>query len=237
MAEHCTIDISRYRAVLFDLDGVITDTMPIHLKAWQEAFKPFGVPVEAKDVYQREGMQTRALGKAIVDEKKPGLSNGDLEKVTWDKARIFQREAGLSARSYDGVRETLQMLRNNGIKTALVTGSNAAATGRVLSKTGLEGLFDAIVTGDDTTKGKPSPDPYLTAIKKLGVNHLNCVVVENAPLGIQAARAAGVDYVIALTTTLDSSHLRNADDIMASVSDLEKCLARRFAAMPGPASP
>jgi beta-phosphoglucomutase len=237
MAEHCIINISRFRAVLFDMDGVITDTMPLHLKAWQEAFKPYGITVDKMDVYLREGMQSKVMAQSIAGEKHRGLSQEDLEKIVSEKARLFDRETATGVKVFGGVPETLKMLRNNGIKTALVTGSRSESAKQVLRKSGLEGLFDVIVTGDDTQNGKPSPDPYLAGITKLGVDHINCVVVENAPLGIRSARAAGVDYVIAVTTSLDASHLKDADDIMNSLTELEQCLARRFAAIPGPASP
>lgn len=237
MAEHCSINISRFRAVLFDMDGVITDTMPVHLKAWQEAFEPYGITIERTDVYLREGMQTRLMGRAIIEEKKIAISAGDLEKIIRDKSALFEREARAQARAFEGVPETLKMIRNNGIKTALVTGSSTESVKSVLRKAGLEGMFDVIITGEDTQKGKPSPDPYETAMRRLGVNRIDCVAVENSPLGIKSAKAAGVEYVIAVTTSLDAPYLREADDIMSSTTELEQCLARRFAAIPGPASP
>lgn len=237
MAEHCIIDISRYRAVLFDMDGVITDTMPIHLKAWQEAFKPYGVTVDKMDVYLREGMQSKRMAQSIAGDKQKNLSQEDLAKIVSEKALLFDREASTGARAFDGVSVTLRMLRNNGIKTALVTGSRSESAKQVLRKVGLGEMFDVIITGDDTENGKPSPDPYLAGIQKLAVDRLNCVVVENAPLGIKSARAAGVDYVLAVTTSLDASYLKDADDVMNSLSELGQCLARRFAAIPGPAGP
>jgi beta-phosphoglucomutase len=124
------------------------------------------------------------------------------------------------------------MLQNNGLRTVLVTGSKASSADKVLRAAGVRDLFEVIVTGDDTKKGKPDPDPYLKAIEKIGVDRLDCIIVENAPLGIRSAKAAGVDYVIALATTLEPSFLRDADYIMQSVADLEQCLARRFAARP-----
>ena len=232
MAEHCSIFISRYRAALFDMDGVVTDTMPLHLKAWQEAFRPSGIEVRKMDVYLREGMQTRTMGREIAKDKGLDISDASLDRIVAEKSRIFDAEAAAGARAYDGAVPTLTMLRNNGLKTVLVTGSKAASARVVLRAVGLEGLFDAMVTGDDTDRGKPGPDPYLKGIAKAGVSPLDCVVVENAPLGIQSARAAGVDYVIAVATTLDRSHLLEADDVMGSIAEMEMCLARRFAAHP-----
>jgi beta-phosphoglucomutase len=232
MAEHCSIFITRYRAVLFDMDGVVTDTTPIHLTAWQEAFRPCGISVEKMDVYLREGMQSRTMAQEIAKEKGVCLRDEDLDRIVAEKTRIFEGEMAARVRTYESVPETLRMLRNNGLRTALVTGSKSSSADKVLRAAGIRDLFDVIVTGDDTKKGKPDPDPYLKAIEKIGVDRLDCVVVENAPLGIRSAKAAGVDYVIALATTLEPSYLREADDVMKSVSDLEQCLARRFAARP-----
>ncbi|CAJ35937.1 HAD family hydrolase [Methanocella arvoryzae] len=237
MAEHCIINISRFRAVLFDMDGVITDTMPVHLKAWQEAFKPYGVTVEKMDVYLREGMTSKTMAESIAGEKQKSLTAEELEKIVAAKSAFFDREVSAHVKVFEGVPGILRMIRNNGIKTALVTGSRAQSVKAVLHKAGIEDLFDLIITGDDTKTGKPSPDPYLTAMRRLGISRINCVVVENAPLGIQSAKAAGAEYVIAVTTSLDASYLKDADDVMASVAELETCLARRFAALPGPASP
>ena len=236
MAEHCIINISRFRAVLFDMDGVITDTMPVHLKAWQEAFRPYGVTVEKMDVYLREGMPSRVMARSIAGEKKIAIGEEDLRKIVEEKSAYFDREVSAGVKVFDGVPGILRMLRNNGIKTAVVTGSRTGSAKAVLRKAGVEELFDLVITGDDTENGKPSPDPYITAMGRLDVSRINCVVVENAPLGIESAKAAGAEYVIAVTTSLDASYLKEADDIMTSAADLETCLARRFAALPGPTS-
>jgi beta-phosphoglucomutase len=232
MAEHCSIFITWYRAVLFDMDGVITDTMPIHLKAWQDAFRPYGIEVKEMDVYLREGMQSRAMAREIAKAKGLRLSDSDLEKIVVEKTGIFEREAIAKAKAFDGVPEMLKMLRNNGLRTAVVTGSQARSADLVLSTAGVRELFDVVVTGNDTKNGKPDPEPYEKAIERLHVNPQDCVVIENSPMGIRSAKYADVDYVIAVMTSLGESYLREADDIMESVSDLEQCLARRFAARP-----
>ena len=236
MAEHCIVEISIYRAVLFDMDGVIADTMPLHYEAWRRAFEISGITIEKMDVYLREGMTTWAMAEKIAEAKGRELSREQLDRIVEDKSIFFTKLAMEKAKAYEGVAETLRMLRNNGLKAALVTGSRRNAVGAVLKKIGLEGEFDAIVCAEDVKLGKPGPEPYEAAIKKLGVNRLNCIVVENAPLGIESAKAAKVDYVIAVATTLPESYLSRADDVMSSISDLEQCLAQRFKARPGRAN-
>ncbi len=144
------------------------------------------------------------------------------------KRELYRKLAAGHIQMYPGVKNTMDLLRDNGIKLALVSGSNRISVTKVLDEIGMTGKFDAVVTGADTERGKPYPDPYLKRMNMLGIPGENSVVVENAPLGIKSAKAAGVDYVIAVTTTLPESYLREADDIMPSFTDIEDCLARRF---------
>jgi beta-phosphoglucomutase len=233
MPEHCSVEITYYRAVLFDMDGVITDTMPLHLEAWMLAFDPFGITVDKMDVYLREGMTSGVMAGEIAAAHGKKLTDNDLKKIVENKTKIFNGLVVDRASAFDGVKETLRVLRNNGIKLALVTGSKRGSVESVLSKVGLLTAFDVIVGAEDTTVGKPDPEPYLQAMKKLKVPALDCVVVENAPMGIKAAKAAKAGFVIALTTTLDASYLQEADEIDPSFAELEQCLYRRFEARPG----
>ncbi|MCD1295963.1 HAD family phosphatase [Methanocella sp. CWC-04] len=228
MAERCTVDLDRYKAVLFDMDGVITKTMPLHYESWKEAFGMYGVKVEKIDVYKREGETSTQMAKEISDEKNAGLSPEELDAIREEKGRLFNERASMHAEAFPGVSDTLKMLREKGVKLALVTGSRKDSLKSIMSRVGLEHSFDVIVTGDDVKNGKPNPEPFQKAMEKLGVDKSHCVVVENAPLGIKSAKAAGVDYVIAVMTSLDESYLKEADDIMPSFADLEKCLARRY---------
>ncbi len=228
MAATCRIDVKRYKAVLFDLDGVITDTMGLHYQAYRQAFEKYGINVTQLEIYKTEGMPSLEVGRAIVREKGARFTDEQVKKLIEEKRLLYRSLAVREAKTYPGVPETLRMLRENGIKLALITGSNFESATAVLKKVGLEGAFDAIVTGDDTPRGKPYPDPYRKGMEKLGVPPENCVIVENAPLGIASAKSADAGYVIGVTTTLPEEYLKGADDIMPAFADLEECLARRL---------
>jgi beta-phosphoglucomutase len=228
MQPHCTINARRYRAVLFDLDGVILDTMKLHYEAFRHAFATLGIDVRPRDIYTREGMPSMKLGRALLEEYDVQASDEGLKKVVDEKRELYRQIAAGKTRPFPGVPETLALLRESGIKLALVTGSNRKSVTQVIEEAGLADAFDAIVTGEDTPRGKPYPDPYEKGMQMLGVDKAFSVVVENAPLGIKSARGAGADYIIAVTTTLPEEYLKEADDIMPSFADLGECLARRL---------
>lgn len=228
MVQSCRIDVERYKAILFDLDGVITDTMKFHYEAYRQAFEPLGISLTPLDVYLSEGMPSLDVGKALVKKYGVSVEVEQLKNVIEQKRELYRKLAAGHIQMYPGVKNTIGLLRDNGIKLALVSGSNRISVMKVLDEIDMADKFDAIVTGADTERGKPYPDPYVKAMNMLGIPGENSVVVENAPLGIKSAKAAGVDYVIAVTTTLPEQYLQEADDIMPSFTDIEDCLARRF---------
>lgn len=229
MARTCRIDTEKYKAVLFDLDGVITDTMGLHYEAYHRSFADHGIAVSRQEIFILEGMPSMEVGREIVRSIGAKLTEPEIKKLIDEKREIYRALAEQKAAAFPGVPETLRMLREHGIRLALITGSNPISVAKTLRKVGLENAFDVIVTGDDTPRGKPYPDPYAKGMEKLGVPRESCVVVENAPLGIRAAKAAGAGYVIAVTTTLPPEYLKDADDVMESFIDIEDCLARRLA--------
>jgi len=141
MAERCSVDIYLYRAALFDMDGVITDTMPLHYESWKRAFSRAGVGVDKMDVYLREGMTSMAMAMDIAAAKGRALTDDEVTRIVDEKTRLFGEMVNEHGRAYDGVKETLLMLRNNGVALALVTGSRRESVDAVLKKAGLEGAF------------------------------------------------------------------------------------------------
>jgi beta-phosphoglucomutase len=207
----------KFLAVLFDMDGVLIDSMPAHISAWKQGWADWGLDVPDIEIKLREGQKAVISVKEIAEKFGMPLSKMELQKLL-DKKRLIYgalSPAGMKPEA----RELLRKLKNHGMKLALVTGSVRENLEKVLTMEEIA-LFDYILTSEDIENGKPSPDPYLKAQKALEVSPSECLVVENAPLGIASAKSAGMK-VVALTSTLSEDYLRDADWIISNLFEVE----------------
>ena len=207
--------MSRYKAVLFDLDGTLAMTMEDHFKAWQAALLAYGVEIKLEDYYPLEGLRLHELAKRFSEAYH--LEAPDEREIVKRKERHYLDNHQFTL--YPGVEELITLLRSKNIPIAMVT---AGLTNRVKNSVPPKFLekFDSIVTGDGTEEGKPSPVPYLRAAEKLSVAPDECIAVENAPLGIESAKNAGA-YCVAICSTLDKSYLEKADEVLGSFEYLK----------------
>jgi HAD superfamily hydrolase (TIGR01509 family) len=182
---------SPLEAVIFDLDGVLVDSEPVHWRASQRLFAPhelpeaeyarfIGVAVEPYMLWARE--------RFALDEPVELLAERYAAAVT------TELEAG-GLIALDGARALIEAARARGLRVALASQSIAVWVGATLRATGLDGLFDAVVTGDEVERGKPAPDVYLLAAERLGVAPARCLAIEDSPAGVQSAAAAGMRVV------------------------------------------
>ena len=177
------------KAVLFDMDGTIFDTEGIYRRCWFRAAKDVGFDEDIDLFLERvcglnftdmTALVNRVYGKAVSFEI---LWGRWLECVDEEMARgVLPLKAGAP--------DILFALKEKGIKIALVTSSGQKTVAHYLQMSGLEGVFDVIVTGNQVTRGKPHPECFLTAAEKLGIGPASCVVVEDSPNGIRAGHAA-----------------------------------------------
>jgi len=209
------MNVKHAKAWLFDFDGVIGDTMPDNLRAWQSAFAQHGVTLTKDDYYSLEGMNTKGIAETL--GKKFGLAPAVYEKIPDRKSEFYQILAG-PLRIYPEVDTLLTTLKRQGVKLAMVSGGARWRLEKTTPKK-IFTLFDVVVAGDDLTKSKPDPEPYTMALAKLGVRSDQAVVVENAPLGIDSAKTAGI-FCVALTTTVDRALLGSADIVLTDISEL-----------------
>ncbi|MFH0976440.1 MAG: HAD family phosphatase [Spirochaetota bacterium] len=201
--------MKKYEAVLFDMDGVITDSMHWHAESWQKAFHDHGVIISKEDIFIREGMSGLASIIDILKEKHHPVPSGkELESLMQKKLSIFETNG---VKLFPYVKEILGLISDIKLKSGLVTGSLRRSVEYMLKDSVLS-FFDVIVTVDDITNGKPHPEPYLNAMKQLNVAPDETLVIENAPLGIISAKEAGADCY-AIETSLDETYLKDADKV------------------------
>lgn len=183
------------KAVIFDLDGVLVDSMPTHVRAWQSAFESIaGIKVTERDIYRLEGMRGMELIMKMFEQM--GGDSSLAKQVHDEKSRIFRS----TRRSvpFDGVAKMLDQIS---CPKAVVSGSAKVDVQSMLDEAFGKSKFSAIITADDVKAGKPNPSAFLEAATQLKVSPREAVVIENAPLGAEAARRAGMTCYIALNNT------------------------------------
>ena len=184
---------SFYEGAIFDQDGLLFDTEVLFERSWKQAGREFGVSVP-------EELANRCCGCG--KGELPGVVSlffPDLDIHSYiERALALAAEAQLASVPVlkPGVREILLKCREDGVKTAIASSSMRHLVDHNLRTSGLEGYFDAIVTGGDVVRGKPAPDIFLLAASKIGVESPKCVVFEDAFSGIRAAHAAGCHPVL-----------------------------------------
>lgn len=188
------------KAVLFDMDGVLYDSMKYHARSWHETMNEFGIKTTPEEFYLYEGMVGReTINYIIKRELGREATQNEKDKIYRRKTELFGQynKGELIPYAYDFV----EKIHNQGLKCVVVTGSGQPTLINKLEQN-FHNLFtkDKIVTAFDVKHGKPHPEPYLTGLQKAGnIEPYQAVVVENAPRGIEAAVVAGI-FTIAINT-------------------------------------
>ncbi|NMB48720.1 HAD family phosphatase [Candidatus Kuenenbacteria bacterium] len=208
----------KIEAIIFDLDGVLTDSMKFHVASWNYAFNHFHIFPSKKDFLFLEGLSYQETIEYISEKYNKKILEREKEKIYLLKKKKFSELFKFEI--YPDILNFLKYLQAKNIKLGLVSGANKEFVDKIVDKF-FKDIFKVIISGGDIKKGKPSPEPYLTATKKLGCNAKNIFVIENAPLGIKSATEANLK-TLALTTTLDKKSLQGANKIFSSHQELIK---------------
>lgn len=211
---------NRYKAVLFDMDGVVVDSMPYHYRSWDQIFRSLGVHLDKLEIYKREGEQGIGSISAILADHGIQLSEDERKKLLQEKELLFKKIA--SPHLFPGIESFIDDLKTEGYSLGLVTGTSRSEIDYVLPSFLIKS-FDVLVTGESVKKGKPAPDPYMKAMEDLKTTPGNTIVVENAPFGILSAKKAGA-LCIAITTSLSGEYLQEADFICDSLEEVRKLI-------------
>lgn len=188
------------KAVLFDMDGVLYDSMPLHAIAWQESMKKFGIHMTTADAYATEGARGIDTIRLFVKQQQgKDISLEEAQRMYDEKTRLFH--AMPEAPIFDGVFSIMEKIQRSGMTVNVVTGSGQRPLiERLLHDFGQYLDEDHITTAYDVKRGKPYPDPYLTGLRKAGNLQPNeGIVVENAPLGVRAGVSAGI-FTVAINS-------------------------------------
>ena len=194
------------------MDGVLYDSMPSHVQAWKETMESLGIPSEPEEFYLYEG-RTGASTINILFNRTWGrdATEEETKEIYAKKAKRFVELEMPASKPMPGALEVLQKVKSLGLKRVIVTGSGQHSLIDKLQKD-FPGFFekDLMVTAYDVQFGKPHPEPYLMGLDKAGIQPADALVVENAPLGIESAKAAGITTLAVNTGPLPDNVLLNA---------------------------
>jgi beta-phosphoglucomutase len=237
--------MQREKGIIFDMDGVLVDAMPFHCKAIQTAAKQeVNIDVKQRDVYLLEGMPGEDMVKELLKHKR---YTGNIEEISEDgnsdkidsiAHRIHERKKKIfeQINASAPINSAKELISNIRCKKALVSGAAKQEVDSIISKYFGKDIFDVIVTGEDLEEGKPSPDPFRTALTKMGLKESEAIVVENAPLGVKAANNAGIRCIVTLNNTplkiSDFEGLIASDSIFPNTSSASSFLKEYCETMP-----
>jgi beta-phosphoglucomutase len=206
--------------VIFDMDGVLVDSYHAHFESWQRVAAEQGVPYTEKDFAWSFGRTSREIIKGTW--KRPDYSDEEIRAIDARKEALFREIIGRDFPVMDGARELVDAVRAAGFRVAVGSSAPPENVTLVLERLGGRQMFDAVVNGMDVQRGKPDPQVFLLAAERAGAKPRECVVVEDARPGIEAARRAGMASVALVSTGRSEDDFRGAhpDLIVRSLREL-----------------
>lgn len=203
-----------HTAAIFDIDGVIVDSGPIHLQAWKEVLKKHGIIADDMEFRRIFGMRDSEVIPRLIENN----SDDEVQQFMKEKSAVFIELITNNAKPIQGVVECIDRLLAHDIKLSFASLATSEEISTILKKVGLEGRVPVVVTGENAMRDKPAPDIFLTAAYRMGVEPQNAVVFEDDVAGIEAARIAGA-AAIAITTSYAPGELSHADLVIQNFSD------------------
>lgn len=203
-----------YQGIIFDLDGTLVDTEPIHGDAWLSVLAKYDLHFDHSWFEQWIGQSDRVLAEAV--EKFYNIPV-KADTLQLEKRNSYHRMAAESAKAFAGVEESLLLLREQ-YRLGVATNSSDEDAAAVFKKTQLDQYFMTVVTADQVDKLKPAPDMFFLASKRLGLFTDVCLVLEDSPAGVKAAKTAGM-FVVAVTNSHPAERLKEADLIFSTTKE------------------
>lgn len=205
-------------AAIFDWDGVIIDSSTAHRESWERLAREAGRSMPAGYFERGFGMKSRRIIREVLGWE---VDDATLEQLDWRKENLYReviRERGVTP--LPGVVEWLRRLEAAGIPRVIATSTHSRNVACAMEILKLDRFFQGLVSGENVTHGKPDPEVFLLAAKKIGATPARSVVFEDAHVGIEAARNAGM-RVIGVATTHPAETLRDADRVVSRLDEVE----------------
>lgn len=216
--------LSQITAFIFDFDGVIADSEPAHYEVFRQMFSEQGIAVSWECYRERYlGYDDPSCIRAVYADFDAAITDDQVTAFVLEKNRRFNEHVDTHSLILPGVAALVDDARDQGLAVAICSGAARSEIDLMLERGGLTGRFDPVVSANDITSSKPDPEGYLLALshlrKKLGtgIEAQQCVVIEDSPFGIQAAKAAGM-LCLAVKNSYSEQYLQQAD---ALCEDLE----------------
>ncbi len=213
------------QAVIFDCDGILVDTEPLHYRAFQKVLVPLGMGHDFAHYLEHfVGFDDRDAFIHAFTEAGVELAATTLERLMEAKSMALWELIQQGVPSFPGVVDLVEGLMDRGIPMAVASGALRHEVEAFIASLGLQRAFRAIVAADDVKKSKPDPETYLLAIERLrqvqgSLEPMNCIAIEDTPAGIRSAKSARL-LVIAVTNSFSEAELSEADKVLRSLSDL-----------------
>ena len=200
---------------IFDHDGVLVDSLESHTQAWLEMGRREGLNLSPQFIHETFGMTNPSIFRRLLGDS---VSDADLQRYSDLKESYYRDVARGKIHLMKGVREVLDALTAHGVKLAIGSSGVLPNLELTVTECGLNGRFAAIASLEDITRGKPDPQVFLVAAKKAACSPARSVVFEDAPVGIEAAKAAGM-YAVGVMTTHPAEALRaaGADEVVENL--------------------
>ena len=213
MSARMTVD---KRALIFDMDGTIVDNMAFHTQSWIAFFARRGRAIDADEFFRTTaGRQGQEIIRSYLGAD---LADDEIAVLNHEKEAVYRELYAPHLKSVAGFEDLIADARSQGILLAVGTAAPPANVEFTLDGLGLRRHFETVVGAADVARGKPHPDVFLEAARRCGAAPADCIVFEDAPLGVEAARRAGMRVVV-ITTTLPAEAFAEFDNVIAIVDD------------------
>jgi len=214
------------KAVIFDFDGVITDSEILHLRSFNKVLAQFNVEIKKKDYYLNYlGFTDNDCYEQLIKDGVLDIDKSRIPELVEQKNVVFRELAKTDGRTIEGVREFLNLLHDNHVPMAICSGALLSEIELILDEAKLRSFFETIVSAEHVKKGKPHPEGFLRSLKRLNkerekkISARRCVVIEDSLWGLQAAKAAGM-HSIAVTNSYDAERLTIAEKIVDNLKEI-----------------